>query len=140
MNEIAGHLLWVGHAGDGRGFQQLFTAGIQGVVHVAAEELPPQAPRELICCHFPLLDGAGNRPQLLSLAVSTVAAFLRLHMPTLVCCGAGMSRSPAIAAAALAVVHQELPETWLERITQYHPSDVSPGLWNELVTVLPSLS
>jgi hypothetical protein len=140
MNEIEGHLLWVGHAGDGRAFQQLFAAGIQVVVQVAAEEMPPQPPRDLICCHFPLLDGAGNRPQLLSLAISTVASVLRMRMPTLVCCGAGMSRSPAIAAAALAVVHGEAPEKWLERITRCHPSDVSPGLWNELVTLLPSLS
>jgi len=140
MNEIEGHLLWVGHAGDGRAFKQLYAAGIQAVVQVAAEELPPRPPRDLICCHFPLLDGAGNRPQLLCLAVSTLAALLRLHMPTLVCCGAGMSRSPSIAAAALAIVQGESPEACLVRISQYHPSDVSPGLWNELVAILPSLS
>ena len=34
---------------------------------------------------------------LLSLAVSTVATFVKLRLPTLVCCGMGMSRAPAVA-------------------------------------------
>jgi hypothetical protein len=139
MNQIEGQPLWLGHAGEGRAYQQLFDAGIQAVVQVAAEEMPPQTPRELICCHFPVLDGTGNRGALLSLAVTTVAGFLRRHWPTLVCCGMGMSRAPAIAAVALAIVHGDAPETWLERISQHHPSDVSPGLWNELVAIVPSL-
>ncbi len=139
MHRIEGHALWLGHAGAGRAFQQLFDAGIQAVVQVAAEEPPPQTPRELICCHFPILDGIGNRLSLLSLAVSTVAVFLRLHVPALVSCGMGRSRSPSVAAAALAVVHGENPEAWLERISQHYPCDVSPGLWNELVVLVPSL-
>jgi protein-tyrosine phosphatase len=131
--------LKLGHAGEGRAFQQLFDAGIQAVVQVAAEEPPPQPPRDLICCHFPILDGAGNRLPLLSLAVTTVAGFVRLHVPALVSCGMGRSRSPAVAAAALAVVHQERPEAWLEQISDHYPCDVSPGLWNELVALVPSL-
>jgi hypothetical protein len=139
MNQIQGQPLWLGHAGEGRAYQQLFDAGIQAVVQVAAEEMAPQPPRELICCHFPVLDGAGNAVPLLSLVVSTLGTFLRLHLPTLVCCSMGSSRAPALAAVALAVVHGGPPETWLERITQQHPADVSPALWNDLVALTPSL-
>jgi protein-tyrosine phosphatase len=140
MVEIKDHLLWIGHAGDSRAFEQLFAAGVQAVVQVAAEELPPAMPRDLIFCHFPMLDGAGNRPEVLSLTLSTIIAFLRLQIPTLVCCGAGMSRSPALAAAALAVVHNESAGEWLERITTHHASDVSPGLWNQIIELIPSLT
>ena len=87
--------MWLGHAGEGRQYQQLFDANLQAVVQVAAEEMPPQPPRELICCHFPVLDGAGNPARMLSLVVSTLATFLRLHIPTLVCCSMGRSRAPA---------------------------------------------
>jgi protein-tyrosine phosphatase len=139
MIQIEGQPLWLGHAGEGREYQQLYDAGIQAVVQVAAEELPAQAPRDLISCHFPVLDGTGNRGRLLFLVVTTLATFLRLHIPTLVCCSMGRSRAPALAAAALALVHQQPPEAWLERITQRHPADVSPGLWNDLVALLPSL-
>ena len=96
-----------------------------------------QPPRELIYCRFPLLDGSGNRCELLSVAVRTVATLLEMKIPTLLCCGAGMSRSPAIAAAALARITQESPETWLKRVADQHPSDVSPGLWQEVRAVHP---
>ena len=58
-------------------------------------------------------------------------------IPTLVCCGAGMSRSPAIVAAALALVERAPFEDCLRRVARHHPSDVSPGLWSEVVK-LPS--
>jgi hypothetical protein len=85
------------------------------------------------------MDGAGNPADLLSLAVQTVAALLRLHVPTLIVCSMGLSRAPALAAAALAVVHGETPADCLQRVLAQHPGDVSPGLWNELTAVLPLL-
>ena len=101
MKQIHPHPLWLGHAGDGEAFRRLFDLGIEAVVQLAAEEPPIPLPRDLILCHFPLLDGVGNRPEVLSLAVETTAALVRGRTPTLLCCGAGMSRSPAVAAAAL---------------------------------------
>jgi protein-tyrosine phosphatase len=140
MNQIKPYALWIGHAGEGRDFRLIFDSGIQALVQLAAEELPPQPPRELICCHFPLLDGTGNSASLLSLAIETVAALLRTHVPTLVSCGAGMSRGPAVAAAALALVHREPPEECLERVVSYHPSDVLPGFWSDVTGILSGLS
>ena len=136
MNQVLPYSLWLGHAGDSRDFRRMLDAGIEALVQLAAEEPPSQAPRELICCRFPLLDGSGNRSELVSLAVRTVATLLEMKVPTLVCCGAGMSRSPAVAAAALALIHQESPEAWLKRVADHHPSDVSPGLWQEVRAVL----
>ncbi len=138
MNQIRPHLLWLGHAGDGEAFRRLFDLGVEAVVQLSAEEPPLPLPRDLILCHFPLIDGVGNRPALLSLAVETTAALVRDRISTLVCCGAGMSRSPAVAAAALTLAYGGLPEDWLKSVAEHHPSDVSPGLWEEVRGVLVS--
>jgi hypothetical protein len=139
MNQIAPHPLWVGHAGAAADYRKIFDTGIRALVHLAAEELPAHPPRELIYTRIPLVDGPGNRTDILFLATSTVATLVRLRIPTLVFCGVGMSRSPAIAAAALAMIHQEAPEECLKRVTQHHPSDVSPGLWSEIAGLLPGV-
>ena len=104
---------------------------------LALEESPTPTPRELISARFPILDGAGNRSEILFLAVSTVATLLKLHVPVLVACGGGVSRAPAVAAAALALLDGAAPETCLKLVAQQHASDVSPGLWNEVIGVLP---
>lgn len=132
MKQIIPHLLWLGHLGEAAHARPLFDAGIRAVVELAAEEPPSRPPRELVYCRFPLVDGPGNDADLLSLAVAAVAALLRWRVPTLVCCGSGLSRSPAVAAAALAQAQGEKPEDCLARLAEQHPCDVSPGLWNEL--------
>jgi hypothetical protein len=139
MNQVIPYQLWLGHAGDGRDSRQIHNAGINALVQLAAEEPPLPPSRELTYCRFPLLDGSGNEPTMLYLAVHMVANLLRWDVPTLVCCGGGMSRSPAIAAAALAVVRQTPPEDCLRLVAHYHCSDVSPGLWKEIVRVLASM-
>jgi protein-tyrosine phosphatase len=138
MQQLTPHPLWLGHLGEGRNLQQLFDAGIQALVELAAEEAPSHPPRELIYCRFPLLDGADNDRKVLYLAASTVASLLERGVPTLVCCGSGLSRSPALAAAALALVYQEPPEECLKQIAQQHRTDISPGLWNQLVGLIDS--
>ena len=138
MNQVLPHSLWLGHAGEARDFRALFGAGIQAVVDLAAEEPPSQPPRELIYCRFPVVDGEGNPYELLRLAVDTVAALFRAQVPTLVLCSMGMSRAPAVAAAALALVRQERPEKCLEEVLAHHPSDVSPGLWREVDQLVAS--
>jgi len=132
MHQIEQYPLWVGHAGDGRAIRQLLDQGIQAIVQLAVEEPPAQPPRELIFCRFPLLDGIGNDPVLINLAVDAVATLLRSKIPTLVCCGGGMSRSPAITAAALAQVDGAALNDCLERVAECYPADVLPGLWDEV--------
>lgn len=132
VNQIQPYKLWVGHAGDARAFHEVFDRGIKAVVQLAIEEPPLHPPRELVYLRFPLLDGSGNDPAILQLAVRSVASLVEGGTPTLVCCGGGMSRSPAVAAAALSVVEDADVEQRLRRVTQSHPADVSPGLWDEL--------
>lgn len=132
MTRIEPLLLWIGHAGDGRAFRELFDLGIRAVVQLAVEELPVPPPRELVYCRFPLLDGCDNESALLHLAVETVARLIERRVPTLVCCGAGMSRSPAVTAAALARLGHGDLAACLSRIAACRPTDVSPGLWDEV--------
>ncbi|MCI0637488.1 MAG: dual specificity protein phosphatase family protein [Gemmataceae bacterium] len=136
MRQILPHSLWLGHAGDGRDFRLIVDTGIRAVVQLAAEEPVLQLPRELAYCRFPLVDGLDNERKLLSLAVTTVANLLEKNVPTLVCCGAGMSRSPAIAAAALSMVFQEAPDECLKNIAEHFPADVAPVLWKEIRDLL----
>jgi hypothetical protein len=137
MNQILMRPLWVGHAGESGDVRRVLELGVEAVVHLAVEDLPCLDPRGLIACRFPLVDGAGNRPELLVMAVRTVASLIASDVPTLVCCGAGLSRAPAVTAAALTVAEGGAPGTWLGQVTYHHPSDVSPGLWSELVAILP---
>lgn len=139
MNQITPYHLWIGHAGEGQDYRHVYDAGIQAIVHLAAEELPPQSPRDLICCHFPLLDSTGNRSSVLALAIRTVSGLLQSHIPTLVICSRGVSRAPALAAAALAITFQQSAEDALAAIVRQYPSDVSPGFWSEITGILPTL-
>src|SRR5258708_19880981 len=121
MRKIETYPLWIGHAGDGRDFRALFDVGIHAVVDLALEEAPAVLPREFIYLRVPLVDGAGNPAKMLMLAVHSLATLLRMHLPTLVVCGAGMSRAPSVAAAALALVHHETPEPSLQTPTPHPP-------------------
>ena len=67
-----------------------------------------------------------------------MASFLELRIPTIVACGAGMSRAPTIAAAALALALHKSPEGCLQDVASQHPTDVSPGFWDEVKAVLDS--
>jgi protein-tyrosine phosphatase len=136
MWQVAPHVLWVGHAGDGTDFRRVFDLGIRAVVQVAAEEPPPRTPRDLVFCRFPLVDGPGNDAGVLSLAVETVSGLLRRRVPTLVCCGAGLSRSPTVAAAALSLAYGELPDNCLQLVAAHRRLDVAPGLWHEIQALL----
>ena len=140
MNQVPPHLLWIGHAGDGRDVHHLRGLGIEVVVQVAMEEQPWPPPRDLIYLRFPLNDGGDNRPEILDLAFRSVAGAIVHRLPTLVCCGAGMSRSPAIAAAALSVSGHGSPEECLEIVSRHSRTDVSPGLWSSLRAVVSTIS
>jgi protein-tyrosine phosphatase len=132
MNQMLPYPLWIGHAGDGRDYRRLLDVGIKAVVQLAIEELPLQPPRELVYLRFPLRDGADNPDGILGLAVGALVSLLRQRLPTLVCCGAGMSRSPAVAAVAVGLVTGEPAEEILKRFLTGRPGDLSPGLWDQL--------
>jgi hypothetical protein len=135
VRQIHPHSLWIGHAGDARDLRGVLDAGIQAIVQLAAEEPPLTVTRDLVYCRFPLLDGVGNPPWLLRAAVTTVVHLLQSNVPTLLACGGGLSRSPAIAAAALAACFERSSTDCLADLGRMGVSDVSPGLWQELVHV-----
>jgi len=138
MDQVPPDRLWIGHAGDSKNYSHLLEIGIEAVVQVALEELPLQPPRELVYLRFPLSDGGCNPAELIHLAIIAVANLIEARVPTLICCAAGMSRSPAIAAAALAVANRETPESSLRRVVRYRRADVSPVFWSEILEVLSS--
>ena len=88
---------------------------------------------------FPLDDGSGNDLDLMWVAIVSVLNLLAKDIPTLVCCGAGMSRSPAIVAAALSMAEQSSLEDCLKMVTEHHAADVSPGLWADVKRAMGEL-
>jgi hypothetical protein len=132
VRQVPGYSLWLGHAGDVRDFRGIHAVGIRAIVDLAQNEPPATPGREVVYCRFPLIDGGGNPRWLVRTAVETVAGLLQSQAPTLVCCGAGMSRSPCIAAAAIAQVRGCTAAEAIAIVIQSAPSDVSPGLWAEV--------
>ncbi len=133
MRQVSNRLLWLGNAGDLRNTPQLFAAGIVAVVDLAANEAPAALPREFVYCRFPVTDGGGNPVWLLRGAIDVVASLAEANVATLVCCSAGMSRSPAVLSAALAKVVGLSPAEVLAGVAIGHASDVSPVLWAEIL-------
>jgi len=136
MREVIPERLWIGNAGDAREPSRVLDAGVTALVNLAAEELPPTLPRDILYCHFPLVDGPDNSPAILKIAVDTVVSLLREKVPTLVYCGAGMSRSVAVASAAVAHWRGETLGETLKALTDVVPHDVSPALWHDLKEVV----
>jgi hypothetical protein len=136
MREVIPTKLWIGNALDARNVPGVLGLGITAIVDLAIEEPPIQFPRDVVYCRFPLIDGAGNQPAVLRAAIETVANFVALGTPTLVACGAGMSRSPAIVAAAMATTERITLAVALARLTAGQPHDVSPGLLAEISDLL----
>jgi protein-tyrosine phosphatase len=140
MNQIVPYLLRVGHNADGEDFKALFDEGIQAVVQLAWEEVPLLLPRELMLFRIPLVDGPGNRPESIRLAITTVAYLVREQISTLVCCGAGVSRAPALAAAGLAKFTGKPLSECLQLVTQHRHADVHPALYEHLEGILTTLA
>ena len=132
MREILPGRLWLGNAADLRNVESVLQSGIQAVIDLAIEQLMPTLPRTLVYCRFPILDGAQNSSTVLRTAIETVVLFLQRGIPTLVCCSAGMSRSPAVIAGALSVFQGGTPDDRLRQIAIGHPQDVSPQLWEDV--------
>jgi hypothetical protein len=136
MRRIESLDLWVGGRGDVRDVAWVIRAGVRALVDLALDEPPLITSREVVSCRFPLMDGSGNRRGELRAAVETVAALVRARVPTLVVCSAGMSRSPAVCAGAIALVTERPAAECLRSVTAGAPADVAPGLWADLCGVL----
>jgi len=139
MVEVESGRLWIGNAGEARDPRRLFDSGILAVVDLAWDEPPAVLHRELIYCRIPLVDSGGNSDGTLTFAVQTVVDLLAAGKQTLVACSAGMSRSPAIAAAALAVTRNTDADSVLAEIGDARALEVSPLLWEQLKRLIPDV-
>lgn len=132
MRKIDDHDLWLGTALDARDLRKLYEHEIAAVVDLALEEKPAELGRDIIYLRIPLIDGAGNSPLAIRLAIGVVEQLIKSWTKALVACGAGMSRSPAIVAAALARIDERSPDESLEQLISGQPHDVSPLLWADV--------
>lgn len=136
MRPVPGYRLWLGHVGEARDLRRVLDAGVEAVVDLAVNEPPLTPTRELVYLRFPLVDAPGNPPWLLRAAVDAVAGLLRADVPTLVYCAVGLSRTPCVAGAAVAVARGCSPADGLTWVAAAGPCDVSPGLWAEVEACL----
>jgi protein-tyrosine phosphatase len=134
MRRVGEYPLWIGTAREARDIKQVLDAEIEVVVDLAMEEPPILPTRELVYLRFPLLDGEGNPPWLLRSAVAAVGQLIAARVPTLVACSGGMSRSPCVVAAALAVVEARSMAAVLASVPR--PLDVSPRFHHDLASCL----
>ncbi len=136
MRKIDGYLLFLGNLSDIRNPASLIAADIGAVIDLARNEAPATLFRELVHCRFPIVDGAGNPSWLLRAAAETVSALIRAGVPTLIYCGAGMRRTPLIAAAGLVLATGLTPSEALTRVCGNGSADVSSALWADVQVAL----
>ena len=120
---------------DARDLRLLYEHRIAAVVDLAVNEPPAQFAREMMYFRIPINDGGGNSNAVIETAIRCVVVLIETRFRTLVACSAGMSRSPAIAAAALAIATRTSAEQCLAAIVANAPHDVSPILWSQVNTV-----
>ena len=135
IREIHPDCLFVGNAMDCRDLGLLSDNRIAAVVDLAANEPPAQLARDMIYCRIPIVDGDANPNAIIETAVRCVVTLVNNNIRAMVACSAGMSRSPAIAAAAMAILTKIQPDECLRTITSDAPHDVSPLLWSHVKTV-----
>lgn len=139
MREILPGKLWTGHAHDIRPLDVATFATSAIVVDLALNESPAALAREVTYLRIPINDSAANLRGQLQLAVLCTLNSLGSQFPTLVCCSAGLSRSPAVACVAVAMWRGQDPDEVLRTYVEEVPHDVSPALWKELLGVYHSL-
>jgi hypothetical protein len=132
MYEIIPSRLWIGNVGDARDVRNVLNLGVEAVVDLACNELPVEVPRDIVYLRFPIVDGTGNSSKLVRLAIETTASIIKDRTPALVFCSAGLSRSPAVVAAALAVAEEIGLDESLKKIGLLVAHDVLPSLWNDV--------
>ena len=139
IREIHPDHLFIGNATDARDLRLLYDNRIAAVVDLAINELPAQLARDMMYFRVPIVDGNGNSNATVDMAIRCVVMLIENDIRTMVACSAGMSRSPAIAAAAIALATGRLPDECLAAIVTDSPHDVSPILWSRVMTVYNQL-
>ena len=129
--------LYFGNASKARDLQALHQAEIAAVVDVAYEESPAALSRDIIYHRIPLIDGETNDPTFVQAAILVTEQSLRLNLRTLVCCSAGMSRSPTIAVVAAARFTGQKTDDVLTKVLEKTSLGIHPGFWNSAAAATP---
>lgn len=140
MREVLANELWVGNAHDLRPWRAELSNQVAAVVDLAVNEPPAQPPRDFTYIRIPLVDSAENGAAAFRLALQTVVTLLREGVRTLVCCSAGLSRSPSISCGAAAVYFGEDPDRVLKEHFRELPHDIAPGLWERIKEEVANMS
>ena len=135
IREVYPDRLCLGNAIDIRDLRLLYENRIAAIVDLAINERPAQPARDTIYFRIPIIDGDGTAIPIIEMAVGCVVMLMEKNVRTIVACSAGMSRSPAIVAAAIAIVTRTSPNDCLAAIASDGPHDVSPILWSHVTTV-----
>ena len=139
MHEIQPGRLWISSSLEARDLRLVLGLGVEAIVDLAIQEMPLPVTRELVYLRIPIVDGGGNDSRLLCTVIDGLVQLIRHQIPVLVVCSAGMSRSPAIAAAALSLLQCRPPEMLLQEIAARMPHDVHPHLWRDVLTAAETL-
>lgn len=140
MQCVIDNRLWIGNSSEARDVANLIDQDFKVIVDLAVEAPPAVLSRELTYLRFPIYDGIGNDKKVLAGAIQTIAFMLSQEdIKIAVSCSMGLSRSPAIVAAALALRENQAAEDSLTQINNKVACDVSPGLWSEVSQVCNSL-
>lgn len=123
--------VWLGNAIELRNPKLLYENSIRCVVDLAYEEKAAQLPRDILYLRFPLLDGQGNPPSHMRLALGATIQLFEEHEPFVVGCSAGMSRSPSLLSFVLAHCTGVCAEEVLEKIAAKRQLEIKPSLWND---------
>jgi hypothetical protein len=83
MREAITNCLWIGNAMDARDIPAVLDLRIVAIVDLAMEEPPIHCPRDIVYCRIPLVDGSGNRPEIIRAAVDLTASLIDSRVPTL---------------------------------------------------------
>ncbi len=132
MRAVYRDILFIGNALEARDLRLLYDNAIAAVIDLASNEKPAVLGRDHIYIRIPILDGDGNDDRVMDLALATAVRLIRSNVKTLIACSAGMSRSPSVAAATIAIETGTSPDDCIARIVASGPNDVSPVLWHHI--------
>lgn len=131
--------LWLGNVADLRDIPAMHDCDVTAIIDLAMEEPLPQVPRTLNYCRFAVSDDGENDSATIRTAITSASCFLAGGHVTAICCNAGLSRSPTIAAAALAYVTTDSPQKCLKLVATVKQVDIKPALWNQVVGILEEI-
>jgi atypical dual specificity phosphatase len=120
MDEVAQNL-FVGTTADATDESTLRAHDITVIVSLTASSPTENVSPEVTLVEVPMMDGPRNSREAFETAVDAVESRLAAGDRTLIHCSAGASRSPAVAAAALALHRDGELKTALQQVLNRRP-------------------